>query len=237
MDGNNGPATGCAGNIMVIEDGPCRIINSGLAKIEKACVEAGHVGQIDLNAIVNDEGVYGLEWTPRFGYDSTPTQLFLMNDSIGKFFSDVARGQADRVPTNDKIAVSVRLSIPPYPLEPEKTEDVQRVRPNLGIPIRGLTDKMAGQFYFYEVKEEDGELVHSSGTGLIACVVGVDEDPWRAFCPVYDALREVKIPEKQYRTDLADVLCSMYSEMRYYDSVSFGSIANKISITEEPEVK
>ena len=228
MDGNHGPATGCSGNILWIEDGPCRIINNGVAKVEAACVAAGHVGPIDLNAVVNDEGVFALEWTPRFGYDATPTQMFLMNGGIGKFFSDVARGQASEVPMNDKFAAGIRLSIPPYPLEPEKPEHVQLVRPNIGIPIRGLTEANSGSLYFYEVMEQEGVLVHSSGTGLIACAMGVADNPWHAFNQPYRILDELKVPEKQYRTDLCGVLCDMYEQVKHCDSLSLGSLHEEI---------
>jgi phosphoribosylamine--glycine ligase len=228
MDGNHGPATGCSGNILWIEDGPCRIINNGVAKVEAACVAAGHVGPIDLNAVVNDEGVFALEWTPRFGYDATPTQMFLMNGGIGKFLSDVARGQAYEVPMNDKFAAGIRLSIPPYPLEPEKPEHVQLVRPNIGIPIRGLTEANSGSLYFYEVMEQEGALVHSSGTGLVACAMGVADNPWHAFCAPYRVLDELKIPEKQYRTDLREVLCDMHEQVERCDSLSLGSLHSEI---------
>src|SRR6185312_15704729 len=70
LNGCKGPATGCSGNIVWAEDGLCRIVESGSARIEKLVVEEGHVGPMDLNAVVNDEGVWGLEWTPRFGYDA-----------------------------------------------------------------------------------------------------------------------------------------------------------------------
>jgi phosphoribosylamine--glycine ligase len=234
MDGNLGPATGCSGNILWIEEGPCRIINNGVAKVEAACVEAGHVGPMDLNAVVNGEGVFALEWTPRFGYDATPTQMFLINGSIGQFFSDVARGQASEVPMRGGFAAGVRLSIPPYPLEPSKPEHVQLVRPNEGIPIRGLTEKNAGALYFYEVMEKEGALVHSCGTGLVACAMGVADRPWDAFCQPYKTLKELKIPEKQYRTDMREVLCGMYEDVEYWDSLSLGSIHSDI-VTEEVE--
>ena len=235
MDGNLGPATGCAGNLLYIESGQCRIINSGVAKVEALCAEAGHVGAIDLNAVVNEDGVFGLEWTPRMGFDASPTQLFLFNKSIAQFYSDIARGQADEVPMREGFAAGVRLSIPPYPLEPEKPEHVQLVRPNVGVPIRGLTDRNVGSFYFYEVMEQDGGLVHSSGTGLIACAVGVDDSPWKAFRQPYEALCEVKVPEKQYRKDLEEVLCGMYHEAACQDSVSLGSLAGDLTPEEVAE--
>ena len=233
MNGNLGPATGCSGNLIYAEHGPCRIVNNGLAKVEAACVKGGHVGQIDLNVIVNDDGIFALEWTPRFGYDSTPTQMFLMNDSIGKFFSDVSRAQADKVPMNDMFAAGIRFSIPPYPLEPEKIEHVQMVRPNLGIPVRGLTDKNSGSIYWYEVMEKDGMLVHSSGTGLIGCAVGVSKDPWSAFDAPYCVLSELKIPEKQYRTDMREKLCEMYYEAERQDNVSLGSLHGEFAMAED----
>src|SRR5690242_21436807 len=50
-------------------------------------------------SVVNDEGVWGLEWTPRFGYDAMPTLIKMIQGGVGKFLSDVARGQADRKST------------------------------------------------------------------------------------------------------------------------------------------
>lgn len=221
MDGCNGPATGCSGNILWIEDGMCRIVANGVARVEEAVVKAGHVGPIDLNAVVNDEGVWGLEWTPRFGYDATPTQMFLFNQEIGKFFSDIARGTLNYdMPLNDKFAAAVRFTIPPYPLEPERVEDVQRVRPNIGIPIRGLTEKNAGKLFFYEVFEKDGQLLHSAGTGALGIAVGVADNPWHAFDDPYEVLDELLIPELQYRTDLRNKLCDMYESVDYQDGVS-----------------
>lgn len=225
MDRNLGPATGCSGNIVWAEHGPCRIAANGLAKIEKAVAAAGHVGPIDLNAIVNEEGVWGLEWTPRMGYDSTPTQLFTYCGEIGRFMSDLARGQltAD-MPLQDIYGVGVRMSVPPYPLEPLHAGDVERVRPNDGIPIRGLTNTNSGKFYFYEVAEREGQLIHCDGMGALGVAIDADKSPHRAFDRVYDALNELKVPELQYRTDLGCVLCDMLYETERLDGVSLGAL-------------
>jgi hypothetical protein len=77
--------------------------------------------------------------------------------------------------------------------------------------------------------EKDGALVHSSGTGLVACSMGVGDNPWHAFNQPYKILDELKVPEKQYRTDLREVLCSMYEEVKCYDSLSLGSLHEEIS--------
>ena len=114
----------------------------------------------------------------------------------------------------------MRFSIPPYPLEVEKIEDSQKVRPNLRVPIRGLNDKNAGSFYFYEVMEEDGKLVHSVGTGLLGVAVGVADRPHDAWDKSYDLLRELKVPELQYRTDLRREIGDMYEMTEYQDEAT-----------------
>jgi len=221
MNGCLGPATGCAGNLVWVEEENCRIATSGILKVEEAIIGSGYIGPVDLNAVVNDEGVWALEFTPRFGYDATPTQAFMFREEIGKFFSDLSRGQLDRhMPICDKFAAAVRFSIPPYPLDPEKLEDVQKVCPNIGIPVRGLTEKNAGHFYFYEVTEDDGRLHHSPGIGLLGISVGVEDKVWKAFDSAYEALSELKVPELQYRTDLGCVLENMYEKADCQDGVS-----------------
>jgi phosphoribosylamine--glycine ligase len=220
MDGCHGPATGCSGNLVWAEEGNCRISAHGLALVEEQVVKEGHVGPIDLNAIVNEKGIFGLEWTPRFGYDSTPTYAFLFKDKIGKFFSDIARGQLTTgMPLNEKFAAGVRFTIPPYPLEID-AEDVQKVRPNLGVPLRGLTEENVGSLYMYEVMEEDKKLVHSDGTGVLGVAVGTAARPWDVWDKPYRVLCELKIPELQYRTDLRQVIGDMYDRADYEDGAS-----------------
>lgn len=222
MDGDLGPATGCTGNIIWREDGRCRIASSGLEKLEKVAVGEGYVGPLDLNTVVNDRGVWALELTPRFGYSSTPTEMFLMKGEIGKFFADVARGQVDyEMPMEEGMfAAGVVFSIPPHPLEATRPEDSQKVRPNMGVPIRGLTEKNVGSLYFYEVCEDDGQLVHSVGAGVLGVAIGVADNCRCAFDQPYETLRELKIPELQYRTDLRRVLPDMRESVEWQDGVS-----------------
>lgn len=226
MNGNLGPATGCSGNIVWIEETDCRIVTSGIARIEELCLKEGYCGPIDLNTVVNDDGVFALEWTPRIGLDATPTQMFLMQGGeIAKFFSDIGRGTASKMPMVDKIAAGIRFSIPPYPIEPVKTKDAQIVRPNIGIPIRGLTDKNSGAFYFYEIMRQDDQIVHSEGTGVLGVGMGVSDEPYRAVCDAYRVIGELNVPELQYRTDMREVLCDMKYCVEYSDSVSLGAIS------------
>jgi phosphoribosylamine--glycine ligase len=215
MNDELGPSTGCSGNIAWICDND-RIVSEGVARIEELCKKNQFVGQIDLNVVANEEGVYGLEWTPRMGYDATPTLLSLLEVDFGQFFSDLVRGDLKELPLSASFAGGIRVSIPPYPAEPKKGVDTEEVSPNIGVPIQNYED-YDGNFYWYEVeKSEDGELVHSGGTGVIACVIGQGDTPEKSLEEPEKILEDLILPDKQYRTDLQSVLSKMINEV--YDN-------------------
>lgn len=208
LNDNLGPSTGCQGNIVWIAEGD--EITSLLENLEDDLVEEGYTGPLDLNAILSAEGAKGLEWTPRFGLDAMPTLLQLIDGDVGELIADIVNGQTDEMKLYDSIAGGIRVTIPPYPIEP--TRDVKKVlseAPNVGVPIRDLNEDST---YFYEVMMQDGELVHSVGTGVIGVVVDCGEDVYECLEKPYEILEECRIPDKQYRTDLSTKLTEMIEE-------------------------
>ena len=53
---------------------PNRLFTQTLLKMEPKLAEEGYVGYIDLNCIVNNNGIYPLEFTSRFGYPTISIQ-------------------------------------------------------------------------------------------------------------------------------------------------------------------
>lgn len=210
MNDDIGPSTGCQGNLVWIGEE-----NSEIAELLQGCeedlVKAGYIGPIDLNAIVNKDGIFGLEWTPRFGLDAMPTLLAMLDMDVGELISDLVEGTDTEMSFKSDFSGGVRITIPPYPIEPKSMKELQKISPNEGIPIRGL-DEGYCDVYFYEVKVEGDLIIHSSGTGVIACVSSPGADPEDCFIDPMQLLDECKVPEKQYRTDLNKVLPEMYEE-------------------------
>lgn len=203
-----GPSTGCQGNLVwIAEDDEVVSLMENLAEdLVKEC----YVGPIDLNAILSQRGPKGLEWTPRFGLDAMPTFLHLIDGELGQLISDIMDGNTRTMEVIDAIAGGVRVTIPPYPIE--ATTNIKKIlseAPNVGVPIRDLDETAS---YFYEVMEQDGELVHSSGTGAIAVVSDCSEDLKDVLDYPYEILDKCRIPDKQYRTDLREVLTDMAEE-------------------------
>jgi phosphoribosylamine--glycine ligase len=214
MNDDIGPSTGCSGNIVW----PCdadMIVKDGVGRVEELMRKESYVGQIDLNTVVNDKGVWGLEWTPRMGYDATPTLLALFEQDLGEFFSDIARGQLKKLELEDAFAGGVRVTVPPYPVEAVKG-DTEAVAPHSGLPIIGWED-FEEDCYFYEIMLDENEMrVHSGGEGIILCAVGVSPNKVMCIRQCYEVIDAISIPDKQYRTDLADVLPEMVDGVAKY---------------------
>ena len=83
--GNLGPSTGEMGTTF-FWSGPNKLFNATLKKFETKLAQEGYVGYIDINCIVNGNGIYPLEWTSRFGYPLISIQEDSMVTPIGEFF-------------------------------------------------------------------------------------------------------------------------------------------------------
>jgi len=212
MNDDLGQSTGCQGNLVWRCD-DSKVLERGIRRAEKKLVENGFVGAIDLNTIVNEDGVFGLEWTPRFGLDAMPTFLQLLKQDVGQLISDIVKGQTKEMKVSGDFASGVRVSIPPYPLEPPSIKDVKKSSPNYGIPL-DFPERFEKNYYFYEVMTCGDQLVHSDGTGVIAVVSFADSDCKESIEKCYKAIEEICIPDMQYRTDLGDVLPKMYDDVR-----------------------
>jgi phosphoribosylamine-glycine ligase len=213
MNGDIGPSTGCAGNAVWGELNDCWIVEKGVRLIEDLCIEHSYIGPIDLNTIINSDGIFGLEWTPRFGYDAMPTLLSLISCDVSQVISDLCEGNLKSFPIDEDVAAGIRVTIPPYPLEPN-IDNIQKISPNLGIPIRGIREEDLDYIYFFEImSDEDEELVHSDGTGVIFVASDVGSDVKKALKKPYKIIEDCKIPDKQYRTDLVEVLTEMKNQV------------------------
>jgi phosphoribosylamine--glycine ligase len=217
MNDDIGPSTGCSGNI-VWQGNDDSNLAVALGRVEEDLVKEHYVGPIDINCIINDEGIFGLEWTPRFGLDAMPTLLTLVEDDIGRVISNAVNGQDNEMNLLQCFSGGARVSIPPYPIEPDDVKALQKIYPNENVPILGLEEDNS---YFYEVMKQDDMLVHSSGTGVIACVSDIGESPEECYDSVYKILENCKIPDVQYRTDLGKVLTRMYDDIKEVMNVDF----------------
>ncbi|PIZ50457.1 phosphoribosylamine--glycine ligase, partial [Candidatus Woesearchaeota archaeon CG_4_10_14_0_2_um_filter_57_5] len=120
--GNLGPATGEMGTSM-FWSAPNKIFNNTLKKMEAKLVAEGYAGYIDINTIVNANGIYPLEWTSRFGYPTISIQQEGMRVPMGQFFAALARGEKPELKVKTGYQVGVRIVTSPYPFKDQETFD------------------------------------------------------------------------------------------------------------------
>ena len=92
--GDIGPSTGEMGTAMFWSE-PNKIFNQTLRKMEPALAREGYVGYIDVNCIVNANGIYPLEFTARFGYPTISIQQEGLLTPMGELLHGLAAGTLD----------------------------------------------------------------------------------------------------------------------------------------------
>lgn len=210
MNGRLGPNTGCSGNLVWMYNSikPPAIFRHGLGKMKDFLQQYGFRGMIDLNTIVTESQIYGLEWTPRFGYDASATIFSRIESPLGDFLGNVATGNPGNATTGSPFAASVRISIPPYPSE------IKGEHPE-SIPIEGVEeDECIKDCYLYDCTlDNNGELVSAGVSGFIMAPIAGGESIAQSFGRSYSKVDKIHIPDMQYRTDLEEMITARYNKL------------------------
>jgi phosphoribosylamine--glycine ligase len=196
--GNIGPATGEMGTCMYWS-GPNKVFAATLAKLEKRLRDERYVGYIDVNCIVNGQGIYPLEFTARFGYPTICIQADGIAMPMGDFLKEMAEGTLTNFKTRKGFQIGLRIVVPPFPFHDPKTFEANsedRViifrKPNYeGIHIE-------------DVRLVNGEWLVTGHTGVVLVVTGLGISVKQAQQQAYQRVKNVLIPNMYYRTDIGD---------------------------------
>lgn len=196
--GNLGPSTGEMGTTMYWSE-PNRIFNATLKKLEPKLAEEGYVGYIDLNCIVNHNGIYPLEFTARFGYPTISIQQEGMLMPMSQFLYDMASGQSFKIKTKKGFQIGVRIVVPPYPFDDNHTFDTYSKD---ALVIFQKPNKEGVHIEDVKLVNDQWVLTGSSGVALIVC--GTGQTMKQAQAQVYSRIKNILIPSMYYRTDIGD---------------------------------
>jgi phosphoribosylamine--glycine ligase len=196
--GDIGPPTGEMGTSM-FWSGPNHLFNQTLLKMEPKLAEEGYVGYIDLNCIVNNNGIYPLEFTARFGYPTISIQQAGMITPIGQFFWDLANGADPKLKVRSGFQIGVRIVVPPFPFDDDETFD--SFSKNSAIIFK---KPPADEIHIEDVKQINGQWLIAGTSGVILIVIGTGQTMKQAQAQVYSRIKNVLIPNMYYRTDIGD---------------------------------
>jgi phosphoribosylamine--glycine ligase len=196
--GDIGPATGEMGTSMFWSK-PNRLFNLTLKKMETKLASEGYVGYIDLNCIVNGQGIYPLEFTARFGYPTIQIQSDALAVPLSDFFFNLANGDDMDIKIKKGFQVGVRLVVPPYPFGDKKTFDTYSKdaaivfkKPNYeGVHIE-------------DVKLVNNEWLVTGSAGVALVVSGLGPTMREAQKQAYNRIQNILMPNMYYRKDIGD---------------------------------
>jgi phosphoribosylamine--glycine ligase len=196
--GDIGPPTGEMGTSM-FWSGPNKLFNETLLKMEPKLAVEGYVGYIDVNTIVNNNGIYPLEFTARFGYPTISIQQAGMITPIGQFFWDLANGLDPKLKVRSGFQIGVRIVVPPFPFDDDET--FESFSKNSAIVFK---KPPADEMHIEDVKQINGQWLIAGTSGVILIVIGTGQTMKQAQAQVYSRIKNVMIPNMYYRTDIGD---------------------------------
>lgn len=201
--GDLGPATGEMGTNM-FWSGPNKLFNDTLKKMEGRLAEEGYVGYIDINCIVNGNGIYPLEFTTRFGYPTICIQHEGLNMPISEFLYCLADGQDFQIKTKRGFQVGVRLVVPPFPYGDKKMFDAYSKNATIVFKKKHPDNNHLEGIHIEDVKIVDDEWVVTGSVGVTLIVTGSGLSMRQAQQQVYSRIQNILIPNMYYRKDIGD---------------------------------
>lgn len=196
--GSLGPSTGEMGTSMYWSD-PNRLFNLTLKKLESKFREEGYVGYMDLNCIVNNNGIYPLEFTARFGYPTISIQQEGLITPIGEFLHILASGSSNTFKAKKGFQVGIRIVVPPYPFDDKHTFDTYS-RDALIIFPKPTKEGV----HIEDVKQLNDQWVLTGSSGVALIVVGTGQTMKQAQSQAYSRVKNILIPNMYYRNDIGD---------------------------------
>jgi len=174
-----------------------------LALMQPLLKQHGYCGYINLNTIVNEEGIWPLEFTCRFGYPGYAILDPLQLTPWSKLF----RSMLDRNPTHFETApgfsVGIVVTTPPFPYSREQVDEPK------GLPIvfeGELSPEERSNLHFGEVAFHDGTFVTSGASGYTLVVTGTGASIEEARRAANALVCKVSVANARYRRDIGQKL-------------------------------
>jgi phosphoribosylamine--glycine ligase len=176
-----------------------------LARMAPLLKANGYMGYININTIVNAQGIWPLEFTCRFGYPGFAVLEPLQATRWGALFGGMVRRDLSEMAVRPGYSVGIVLTTPPFPYT---REDVAEA---VGLPViftgSDGPDDDANRHYG-EVGLDRAQLVTSGKYGWTMVVTGAGETIPEAQRKAYGLADRVFIPNLRFRRDIGDTLAA-----------------------------
>lgn len=175
------------------------IFDATLKKFEPTLLKNNFVGHIDINCIVNGNGIYPLEFTSRFGYPQVFIQRAGITEPMGDMFYKIASGQSFVINTKKGFQVGAFIVVPPFPYDDKKTFELF----SKDAVVVFKKDKKEGVHPMHLKKINDEWLI-TGNVGIALLVTGTGITMKDAQKMMNNRIHSVIVNNGYYRTDIGD---------------------------------
>lgn len=193
-----GVSTGEMGTSMLWKD-ENPIFNATLGKLEKKLAQEGFVGHIDINSIVNGNGIYPLEFTSRFGFPQIQIQRAGITEPIGRMLYKIAKGDSFKIATRKGFQIGVYMVVPPFPYDDPKTFNLFSKD-----AVVVMKKSMKEGLHPMHIKMVNGEWLVTGNSGIVVVVSGTGTTMKEAQKLMYNRVNNLLVNNSYYRTDIGD---------------------------------
>ena len=165
--------------------------------------EHGYCGYLNLNTIVNADGIWPLEFTCRFGYPGYAILDPLQRTPWASLFKSMVTRDGGNLDTRPGFCVGIVLTTRPFPYSRAMVAEP------VGLPILfegELTNDDRENLHFGEVGLVGSQLVTSGCYGWTMVVTGTGSTIAAAQSEAYRLAGRIVIPDVRYRNDIGTKL-------------------------------
>ncbi|MEZ4792846.1 MAG: phosphoribosylamine--glycine ligase [Gelidibacter sp.] len=193
-----GVSTGEMGSSMFwTNDSP--IFDATLKKFEPTLAKTNFVGHIDINCIVNGNGIYPLEFTSRFGFPQVFIQRAGIIEPIGQMLYKIAQGTSFKINVKKGFQVGAFIVVPPFPYDDRKTFELFS-KDAVVVFRKDLKDGI----HPMHLKKINDEWLITGNTGIALLVTGTGLTMKDAQKMMNNRISTIIVNNGYYRTDIGD---------------------------------
>lgn len=202
LNGEIGPMTAEMGTVVWYTEEENRLYQETLKKLKPYLKEINHIGDVDINCIVNESNVYPLEATMRFGSPAINAQIEMHNSRWTDFLKTMAKGEEFRLDYKKGFCIVVTIGVPPFPYNVDKFDGYLKDYPILFK--EKLSEDEMNSIHWEEVYYDNKKDCYRIGgtEGYIMYITGMGSTIEEARKKVYNLINKIVIPKMIYRNDI-----------------------------------
>lgn len=223
VDGNLGSTTGEMGTLFNGVDEDDILFSEIILRPEiiKKLRESDYRGVFDLNCIVTEEGIVGLEPTSRFGVPATSYEFIGgLNSDTGKLLASMAMGLDEPIDIEMGWGIVQVIVSLPFPIEADMEETATSLGEKLwiigknGKPIKDFTSEQMKNIHLENFKKDNNDnYVVASKSGYLLTVTGQGKNIKDAREKMLEYIKEnIYISDFWYRQDLGKNIEEFYED-------------------------